>query len=245
MSGKGERSPAHPPLRTVRETFTSYGSSTGCLGMPRPACRRARLRARPRSTPPCAPSARCFQDRPRWHCCPSRSPIGVLESLPYTGTEPLPLRPAPAGSLQPFGSWQISNHYPAHYRRAFAFSRFLCPQRRPSPLRVRYPPFGGSATGLPSSAVCIWSPAALGVAYGPGGGSVRPPPRIPRHGGRSPIRAGQPAFRPFQITTLQPTIQILPHSGTAPAASLRCGFGAYPHCHRGSTPRRCQRRMPD
>ena len=168
MSGKGERSPAHPPLRTVRETFTSYGSSTGCLGMPRHACRRARLRARPRSTPPCAPSARCFQDRPRWHCCPSRSPIGVLKSLPYTGTESLPLRPAPAGSLQPFGSWQISNHYPAHYRRAFAFSRFLCPQRHPSPSRVRYPPFGGSATGLPSSAVCIWSPAALGVAYRPG-----------------------------------------------------------------------------
>ena len=78
-----------------------------------------------------------------------------------------------------------------------------------------------------------------------GGGDVRPPPRIPRHGGRSPIRAGQPAFRPFQITTLRPTITSVPHSGTALTASLRCGFGAYPHCRRGSTPRRCQRRTPD
>jgi hypothetical protein len=195
MSGKGERSPAHPPLRTyVRLTphTAQARAALACQGMLSGRHGGARVRVQRHHA---CPPARGFQDRFRWHRCPSRSPRGVFESLPFTGADTLPSRPAPAGSLQPFGSWQTPSHCPARYRRAFASSRTLCPQRRRSPSRVRYPSFGGSATGLPSSAACISSPAALGAAYGPGAScplrrrALQPASAHPRGERASPFRS--------------------------------------------------------
>ena len=59
----------------------------------------------------------------------------------------------PDGSLPVFTRDDVTirfNPYPLHYRAAFAFSIFFCPQPRWLPLQVAFP--DGRATGLPCSA---------------------------------------------------------------------------------------------
>jgi hypothetical protein len=178
-SGSGEPLLAPRPLRTVRETFASYGSSLG----QRPC------EARPGSAPPAddTPSTGrgcLIGGQPGRYCGSAgyrddfggggrtsngrcdratilRRPLRRLAD----GSRP----PTPRGSLPPFGWGECRNPYPAHYRPAFAFSPIPYPQPRRLILRLAFP--CGRATGLPR---CIAETAWVRPRLDAGGSSSAP-----------------------------------------------------------------------
>jgi hypothetical protein len=142
------------PLRTVRETFASYGSSPAEVFSNEDRSPSDVSSDNLRQRLLCLILNAGAQNRQRTDdlslAAPESRPEGmtrIFGSLSATA--------APSGSLHAFASGQILNPYPSHYSGAFAFSTFLYPLHQQLPSRVTCRPpvirrLGGES-GLPCS----------------------------------------------------------------------------------------------